>query len=93
MPDPTRLNLLPEWAALAKHRDESGGTGLRELFADDPRRAERLTVRVGDDQWGVELGKVLARRIEPALTEGTDVPGLDASTTSLVTAYRTLRGR
>jgi glucose-6-phosphate isomerase len=48
MPDPTRLNLLPEWAALAKHRDESGGTGLRELFADDPRRAERFTVRVGD---------------------------------------------
>ena len=30
------------------------------------------------DQWGVELGKVLAKRIEPALTEGADVPGLDA---------------
>ncbi|MEU9449660.1 glucose-6-phosphate isomerase [Streptomyces sp. NPDC048277] len=43
------------------------------------------------DQWGVELGKVLARRIEPALTEGADVPGLDPSTTALVSAYRTLR--
>ncbi|MFE5144595.1 glucose-6-phosphate isomerase, partial [Streptomyces fagopyri] len=32
------------------------------------------------DQWGVELGKVLAKRVEPALTEGTDVPGLDPST-------------
>ncbi|MFJ8487957.1 glucose-6-phosphate isomerase [Streptomyces sp. NPDC094038] len=43
------------------------------------------------DQWGVELGKVLAKRIEPALTEGADVPGLDPSTTALVSTYRTLR--
>jgi len=43
------------------------------------------------DQWGVELGKVLAKRVEPALTQGADVPGLDASTAALVAAYRTLR--
>ncbi|MGW0085698.1 glucose-6-phosphate isomerase [Streptomyces sp. NPDC003393] len=43
------------------------------------------------DQWGVELGKVLAKRVEPALTRGADVPGLDASTAALVAAYRTLR--
>ncbi|MER6979128.1 glucose-6-phosphate isomerase [Streptomyces carpinensis] len=43
------------------------------------------------DQWGVELGKVLAKRVEPALTEGADVPGLDPSTAALVAAYRTLR--
>ncbi|MFF5183480.1 glucose-6-phosphate isomerase [Streptomyces sp. NPDC000345] len=51
------------------------------------------------DQWGVELGKVLAKRVEPALT-GTfssaaaaaeSVPGLDPSTTALVAAYRELR--
>ncbi|MFD5719889.1 glucose-6-phosphate isomerase [Streptomyces sp. NPDC127036] len=45
------------------------------------------------DQWGVELGKVLAKRIEPALTDGTEVPGLDESTKALVTTYRELRGR
>ncbi|MEU7408189.1 glucose-6-phosphate isomerase [Streptomyces sp. NPDC042638] len=45
------------------------------------------------DQWGVELGKVLAKRVEPALTEGAEVPGLDASTKALVARYRTLRGR
>ncbi|KOT29156.1 glucose-6-phosphate isomerase [Streptomyces caelestis] len=45
------------------------------------------------DQWGVELGKVLAKRVEPALTEGADVPGLDASTRALVATYRELRGR
>ncbi|MFF3857681.1 glucose-6-phosphate isomerase [Streptomyces sp. NPDC002209] len=45
------------------------------------------------DQWGVELGKVLAKRVEPALTEGADVPGLDASTKALVATYRGLRDR
>ncbi|MGW0993699.1 glucose-6-phosphate isomerase [Streptomyces sp. NPDC002523] len=45
------------------------------------------------DQWGVELGKVLAKRVEPALTEGADVEGLDASTRALVATYRKLRGR
>ncbi|MFD4693186.1 glucose-6-phosphate isomerase [Streptomyces sp. NPDC058463] len=45
------------------------------------------------DQWGVELGKVLARKIEPVLTDGTGAEGLDSSTAALVSAYRTLRGR
>ncbi|MCB5907246.1 glucose-6-phosphate isomerase [Streptomyces pinistramenti] len=45
------------------------------------------------DQWGVELGKVLAKRVEPALVDGADVPGLDASTAALVAKYRELRGR
>ncbi|GAA1003409.1 glucose-6-phosphate isomerase [Streptomyces thermogriseus] len=45
------------------------------------------------DQWGVELGKVLAKRVEPALTEGAEVPGLDSSTKALVATYRKLRGR
>ncbi|MER6380276.1 glucose-6-phosphate isomerase [Streptomyces sp. NPDC001250] len=45
------------------------------------------------DQWGVELGKVLALRVEPALTEGAEVPGLDASSKALVAKYRQLRGR
>ncbi|QDQ15493.1 glucose-6-phosphate isomerase [Streptomyces spectabilis] len=45
------------------------------------------------DQWGVELGKVLAKRVEPALTEGADVPGLDPSTKALVAKYRALRDR
>ncbi|MFH8569812.1 glucose-6-phosphate isomerase [Streptomyces sp. NPDC017993] len=45
------------------------------------------------DQWGVELGKVLAKRVEPALTDGATVPGLDVSTARLVGKYRELRGR
>jgi glucose-6-phosphate isomerase len=43
------------------------------------------------DQWGVELGKVLASRIVPELT-GVDDPVLahDSSTNSLITRYRRL---
>jgi glucose-6-phosphate isomerase len=43
------------------------------------------------DQWGVELGKVLAKRIEPVLTEGTGGEQLDSSTSALAARYRTLR--
>ncbi|MFI5910154.1 glucose-6-phosphate isomerase [Dactylosporangium sp. NPDC051541] len=43
-----RLNHLPEWAALAKHRAELGEVHLRDLFADDPERGTHLTVQVGD---------------------------------------------
>ena len=39
------------------------------------------------DQWGVELGKVLAKDIEPRLSSG-DVAGLDASTAGLLQRLR-----
>ena len=39
------------------------------------------------DQWGVELGKVLARDIEPRLASG-DASGLDASTAGLLARLR-----
>ena len=44
------------------------------------------------DQWGVELGKVLAQRIIPEL-ESTDEPklGHDSSTNALIRRYRRLR--
>jgi len=42
------------------------------------------------DQWGVELGKVLAQRIIPELS-GTGVPAHDSSTTTLIERYRKLR--
>ncbi|MFI8823211.1 glucose-6-phosphate isomerase [Streptomyces sp. NPDC053431] len=44
----TRLNQLPEWAALGKHREQLGDTHLRELFAADPERGTGYTLRVGD---------------------------------------------
>jgi glucose-6-phosphate isomerase len=45
------------------------------------------------DQWGVELGKVLAQRIIPELTSKTSPKlGHDSSTNNLIRRYRSLRG-
>jgi glucose-6-phosphate isomerase len=46
------------------------------------------------DQWGVELGKALARRIVPELQAETP-PALahDSSTNALIRRYRRSRGR
>ena len=47
------------------------------------------------DQWGVELGKVMAKELAPILTDASapDLAGQDSSTASLVRRYRALRGR
>ncbi|WP_433507262.1 glucose-6-phosphate isomerase [Pseudonocardia halophobica] len=46
------------------------------------------------DQWGVELGKVMAKQFGPALYgDDPDFSALDASTAALIRRYRTLRGR
>ncbi|MFJ9625045.1 glucose-6-phosphate isomerase [Streptomyces sp. NPDC101181] len=44
----TKLNQTPEWAALAKHREEFAATRLRDLFARQPDRAAAYTLRVGE---------------------------------------------
>ena len=46
------------------------------------------------DQWGVELGKVLANGIAPQLIDGSAPPATqDAATTATVARYRAARGR
>ncbi|WUI03432.1 glucose-6-phosphate isomerase [Spirillospora sp. NBC_00431] len=46
------------------------------------------------DQWGVELGKVMAMDLAPALTSQEPPPDApDASTAALVRTYRAMRGR
>jgi glucose-6-phosphate isomerase len=44
------------------------------------------------DQWGVELGKQLAKNILPELTDETTVSSHDASTNGLINAYKRFRG-
>ena len=46
------------------------------------------------DQWGVELGKVLAQRIIPELSAASD-PKLehDGSTNALIRRYRSMKGQ
>ncbi|HEY4929423.1 MAG TPA: glucose-6-phosphate isomerase, partial [Acidimicrobiales bacterium] len=47
------------------------------------------------DQWGVELGKVMAGQLAPVLSAGEapDLSGQDSSTAGLVRVYRAMRGR
>ena len=46
------------------------------------------------DQWGVELGKVLASRIVPELTSAAEPPlAHDSSTNALITRYRRIRAK
>ena len=40
------------------------------------------------DQWGVELGKIMAKKIVPVLVLGTEDPTLDSSTLALAARYR-----
>ena len=41
------------------------------------------------DQWGVELGKVMAKQLAPMLAGEADTEGQDSSTATLVQRYRT----
>ena len=47
------------------------------------------------DQWGVELGKVMAGQLGPVLTadDAPDLSDQDSSTATLVRTYRSMRGR
>jgi glucose-6-phosphate isomerase len=45
MPGPVDL---PAWQALQKHRQEMDGVHMRDLFARDPQRFERFSLRLSD---------------------------------------------
>jgi len=45
------------------------------------------------DQWGVELGKQLAKKIEPELASTGPVTSHDASTNALINRYKKHVGR
>jgi glucose-6-phosphate isomerase len=70
-----RIDLTPEWAALVQHAEHSRATTLRELFASDPGRAERLTFTVGDLTIDLSKQRVSQRTVELllALAERADV--------------------
>jgi glucose-6-phosphate isomerase len=44
----TRIDQTPEWEALRRHRRELDGAHLRDLFAADQDRGERMAAEAGD---------------------------------------------
>ena len=101
--DEVRAEGTPEW--LVPHRIFAGNRPTNTILAErlTPRRSGSLVALyehsvftqgvIWDidsfDQWGVELGKVLAQRIVPEL-EAEDEPRLDhdSSTNALIRRYR-----
>jgi glucose-6-phosphate isomerase len=105
-PEEVREEGTPE--ELVPHRVFEGNRPSNTIFAErlDPRTLGTLvalyehsvfvqgTVWSIDsfDQWGVELGKVLARRIEAAFQAHPEVPpDLDSSTSELLRRYQAAR--
>jgi glucose-6-phosphate isomerase len=96
----------PEW--LVPHRVFEGNRTSNMIFAEQltPETLGKLVAlyehsvftqaAIWDinpfDQWGVELGKVLAQRIIPELeSKAESPPEHDSSTKNLIRRYRTLR--
>ncbi|MBX3355969.1 MAG: glucose-6-phosphate isomerase [Phycisphaeraceae bacterium] len=97
---------VPAW--LARHKEMEGNRPSNVLLCDrlTPAMLGKLVALYEHkvftqgvlwginsfDQWGVELGKVLAKRIAPMLSKGAAIPaGVDSSTKALVERYRQWR--
>jgi glucose-6-phosphate isomerase len=105
-PEEVRAEGTPDW--LVPHRVFTGNRPSNTILADrlTPRTLGTLVALYEHsvftqgaiwnidsfDQWGVELGKVLAQRIIPEL-EGKEEPRLDhdSSTNALIRRYRKLK--
>lgn len=95
-------------AHLVPHKVMPGDRPSSVIFAEklDPRTLGRLVALYEHsvftqgvvwginsfDQWGVELGKVMAKKIAPLLTAGGTDEGLDSSTKELARRYREHKG-
>jgi glucose-6-phosphate isomerase len=105
-PDEVRAEGSPDW--LVPHRVFEGNRPTNTVLLErlDPRSLGKLVALYEHnvftqgaiwhidsfDQWGVELGKVLAKNIIPELTAATE-PKLthDSSTNALIRQYRRLK--
>ena len=106
-PEQVKAEGTPDW--LVPHRVFEGNRPSNVILAQDltPGMLGKLVAlyehsvftqgviwRIDSfDQWGVELGKVLAQRIIPELeSEPEPAPNHDGSTNNLIRRYRRLRG-
>ena len=78
----SELTGSPAWTALSAHAAALAGTSMRDLFAADPGRAERMTFRaaglVADLSKHKATGETLARLLD--LAHVTDVAGCITTT-------------
>jgi hypothetical protein len=95
------LTRSPAWRALERHAKTIAAVHVRDLFAGDADRFALYEHKIftqgvlwninSFDQWGVELGKQLAKVILPQLADPEPVAGHDSSTNGLINHMRALR--
>jgi glucose-6-phosphate isomerase len=73
----TENAICAAWTALSRHRDEIAGTTMRQLFAADPGRAARFTLRLGDLLLDYSKNRLDGRTMAllHALAAACDLPG------------------
>jgi glucose-6-phosphate isomerase len=105
-PDELRAEKVPEW--LVPHKTFSGNRPSNTILAErlTPATLGKLVALYEHnvftqgaiwhidsfDQWGVELGKVLAKRIVPELEGPEPKLAHDSSTNALIRRFRRLKG-
>ena len=106
-PEEVKAEGVPDWQV--PHRTFEGNRPSTMIFADEltPETLGKLVALYEHnvftqgtlwdidsfDQWGVELGKVLANRIVPQLTGEREITGHDSSTDALIRYYRAGQGQ
>jgi glucose-6-phosphate isomerase len=57
----SRLTESPAWKALVKHQKEIAAVHMRDLFAQDPKRFERFSLRLGDVFFDYSKNRITAQ--------------------------------
>ncbi len=83
----TPLRELPAWAALSAHHGEIEGRHLRELFAEDRERGERMTAEGAGLYLDYSKNRVTARTLE-LLLELAEQAGVAARVEAMFTGER-----
>ena len=75
IPAPVDATKTPEWAALKQHHDalETAGISLKQWFADDPKRVEKLSFDLNDLHFDLSKNLVTDKTLEKLVALGRAV--------------------
>ena len=75
IPAPVDATKTPEWAALKQHHDalETAGISLKQWFADDPKRVEKLSFDLNDLHFDLSKNLVTDETLEKLVALGRAV--------------------
>lgn len=90
----TTLTTSPAWQALARHRERMAGVHMRDLFAQDPQRFARFSLRFGDILFDYSKNRITAETMA-LLFDLARQAGLAEATAAMFTGQKinTTEGR